>query len=207
MTDQDPAAGDPRVNDPDPAGSGGLTRRQVLRGALAGGAALGAGGLLAACAGVQPGTGAIKGSPPTGGDKLRHGGSMSVGATGGGSTDTLDGHVPVTDPDIMRNWNLYESLSVRSPDFKTIDYLVAESIEPEHAPDCVVVIIGWESDGDAERISTRYINAEFRGTNVAGSKGNRHIERHPDACGVPPAPRANPDGSDQDEEESHPGRG
>ncbi len=58
---------------------------------------------------------------------------MSVGATGGGSTDTLDAHVPVTDPDIMRNWNLYESLAVRSPDFKSIDYLVAESIEPEHA--------------------------------------------------------------------------
>jgi len=112
-----------------------FTRRQVLRGALAGGAAIGAGGLLAACAGVQPGTGAIKGSPPTGGARLRHGGSMSVGATGGGSTDTLDGHIPVTDPDIMRNWNLYESLAVRSPDFKSIDYLVAESIEPEHTGD------------------------------------------------------------------------
>src|ERR1700753_409392 len=112
-----------------------LTRRQVLRGALAGGAAISAGGLLAACAGVQPGTGAIKGSPPTGDAKLRAGGSMSVGATGGGSTDTLDAHVPVTDPDIMRNWNLYESLSVRSADFKSIDYLVADSIEPEHAGD------------------------------------------------------------------------
>ena len=74
-----------------------------------------------------------RGRRPTGGAKLRHGGSMSVGATGGGSTDTLDAHVPVTDPDIMRNWNLYESLAVRSPDFKSIDYLVAESIEPEHA--------------------------------------------------------------------------
>ena len=58
---------------------------------------------------------------------------MSVGATGGGSTDTLDAHIPVTDPDIMRNWNMYESLAVRSPDFKSIDYLVAESIEPAHA--------------------------------------------------------------------------
>jgi peptide/nickel transport system substrate-binding protein len=118
---------------PAPESGDRFTRRQVLRGALAGGAAIGAGGLLAACAGVQPGTGAIKGSPPTGGARLRHGGSMSVGATGGGSTDTLDAHVPVTDPDIMRNWNLYESLAVRSPDFKSIDYLVAESIEPEHA--------------------------------------------------------------------------
>jgi peptide/nickel transport system substrate-binding protein len=122
------------MTQPDPAPEFGdrLTRRQVLRGALAGGAAIGAGGLLAACAGVQPGTGAIKGSPPTGGAKLKRGGSMSVGATGGSSTDTLDAHTPVTDPDIMRNWNMYESLAVRSPDFKSIDYLVAESIEPEH---------------------------------------------------------------------------
>jgi peptide/nickel transport system substrate-binding protein len=122
------------MTQPDPAPEFGdrFTRRQVLRGALAGGAAIGAGGLLAACAGVQPGTGAIKGSPPSGGAKLKHGGSMSVGATGGSSTDTLDAHTPVTDPDIMRNWNMYESLAVRSPDFKSIDYLVAESIEPEH---------------------------------------------------------------------------
>jgi peptide/nickel transport system substrate-binding protein len=121
------------MTQPNPAPDFGdrFTRRQVLRGALAGGAALSAGGLLAACAGVQPGTGAIKGDPPTGAAKLRHGGSMSVGATGGSSTDTLDAHIPVTDPDIMRNWNLYESLAVRSPDFETIDYLVAESIEPE----------------------------------------------------------------------------
>jgi peptide/nickel transport system substrate-binding protein len=119
--------------DPAPEFGDGFTRRQVLRGALAGAGALGAGGLLAACAGVQPGTGAIKGSPPTGGAKLSHGGSMSVGATGGSSTDTLDAHIPVTDPDIMRNWNMYEALAVRSPDFKSIEYLVAESIEPAHA--------------------------------------------------------------------------
>ncbi len=129
------------MTQPDPAPEFGdrFTRRQVLRGALAGGAALGAGGLLAACAGVQPGTGAIQGSPPTGGAKLSHGGSMSVGATGGSSTDTLDAHIPVTDPDIMRNWNMYESLAVRSPDFKSIDYLVAESIEPAHAGNAGVV--------------------------------------------------------------------
>ncbi|HTU28680.1 MAG TPA: ABC transporter substrate-binding protein [Solirubrobacteraceae bacterium] len=110
----------------------GLTRRDLLRSAAAGGVALGAGGLLSGCAGVQPGTGAIKGSPQTVAAKLRRGGSMLVGATGGGSTDTIDAHVPVSDPDIMRVWNLYEALAVRSPDFSTIDYLVAESIEPEH---------------------------------------------------------------------------
>ena len=123
------------MTQPDPAPEFGdrFTRRQVLRGALAGAGALGAGGLLAGLRRRAARHRRDQGSPPTGDAKLSHGGSMSVGATGGGSTDTLDAHVPVTDPDIMRNWNLYESLAVRSPDFKSIDYLVAESIEPEHA--------------------------------------------------------------------------
>ncbi len=108
-----------------------LTRREVLRGALAGGAVLAAGPALAAC-GFQPRNGHVPGSEPSPNAKLRHGGSLIVGATGGGSKDSIDAHVPVTDPDIMRVWNLYESLAVRSPDFTKIDYLVAENIEPEH---------------------------------------------------------------------------
>ncbi len=114
----------------------GVTRRQILRTAFAGGATLSAAGLLAACAGSSSsGTGtsksaSTKNSGSTGSAKLKSGGSLSVGATGGGSSDTLDAHIPVTDPDIMRNWNLYESLAVRSPDFSSIDYLVATSIEP-----------------------------------------------------------------------------
>src|SRR6478609_5003268 len=35
-----------------------------------------------------------------------------------------------TDPDIMRQWNMYESLAVRSPDFSQLEMLIAESIEP-----------------------------------------------------------------------------
>jgi peptide/nickel transport system substrate-binding protein len=114
----------------------GVTRRQILRTAFAGGATISAAGLLAACAGSSSsGTGTSKGastgnSGSTGTAKLKQGGSLSVGATGGGSSDTLDAHIPVTDPDIMRNWNMYESLAVRSPDFSTIEYLVAESIQP-----------------------------------------------------------------------------
>ena len=61
--------------------------------------------------------------------KLRTGGVLRIGATGGGAKDTIDAHLPTTDPDIMRQWNMYESLAVRSPDFSQLEMLVAESIE------------------------------------------------------------------------------
>jgi len=113
---------------------GGLTRRQVLHGALAGGAMLSAGGLLAACGGSSGSSSAAssaKSSPASTG-ALKSGGSLRVGATGGGAKDTIDAHLPTADPDIMRCWNLYEPLAVRPPSFGPLEMMVAESIEPEH---------------------------------------------------------------------------
>jgi peptide/nickel transport system substrate-binding protein len=111
-----------------------MTRRQLLRQAAAGGVALSAGGLLAACGGGNGGGGT---SATTGGGgasataKLRAGGILRVGATGGGAKDTIDAQGPVADPDIMRVWNMYEPLAVRTPDFSQLQMLLAESIEAE----------------------------------------------------------------------------
>jgi peptide/nickel transport system substrate-binding protein len=114
---------------------GGLTRRQVLHGALAGGAMLSAGGLLAACGGSSSGSSSAassaKSSPASTG-ALKSGGNLRVGATGGGAKDTIDAHLPTADPDIMRCWNLYEPLAVRPPSFGPLEMMVAESIEAEH---------------------------------------------------------------------------
>jgi peptide/nickel transport system substrate-binding protein len=113
---------------------GALTRRQVLHGALAGGAMLSAGGLLAACGGSSGSSSAAssaKSSPASTG-ALKSGGSLRVGATGGGAKDTIDAHLPTADPDIMRCWNLYEPLAVRPPSFGPLEMMVAESIEAEH---------------------------------------------------------------------------
>ncbi|HWD75756.1 MAG TPA: ABC transporter substrate-binding protein, partial [Solirubrobacteraceae bacterium] len=116
------------------AGSG-ITRRQVLRGALGSGAVLSAGALLAACGSSSSasssstsssaGTGASSGP-------IKAGSAISVGATGGGAKDTIDAHLPTADPDIMRCWNLYEPLAVRPPEFGPLQMMVAESLEPEH---------------------------------------------------------------------------
>ena len=88
-----------------------VTRRQVLRGALSGGAILAAGGTLAACGGDDDNGSAGGGnasSPAQSGGKLKTGGALRVGATGGGAKDTIDAHLPTVDTDIMRQWNMYE---------------------------------------------------------------------------------------------------
>src|SRR5829696_2888847 len=112
-----------------------LTRRQALRGAVGGGVALTAGGWLAACGGGDDDGGGGGGTPAqsqsSGDAKLKSGGILRVGATGGGAEDSIDAHRPTSDPDIMRVWNMYESLAVRSPDFSKLDMLLAESIEPD----------------------------------------------------------------------------
>jgi peptide/nickel transport system substrate-binding protein len=110
-----------------------VSRRQVLRGAFTGGLALAAGGLLEACGGGGGGNTTTQSAPTN--QKLRAGGALRVGATGGGAKDTIDAHLPTADPDIMRVWNLYESLAVRTPDFSKLEMLLAESIEPDKRPD------------------------------------------------------------------------
>ncbi len=122
------------TNDPSRWLEEALTRRQVLRGAVAGGVTLSASGLLLGCGGSDGGDGgAEEGSEPAQ-VKLRSGGTLRIGATGGGAEDTIDAHKPTADTDIMRVWNLYESLAVRTPDFSKLEMLLAESIEPGSTP-------------------------------------------------------------------------
>jgi peptide/nickel transport system substrate-binding protein len=123
----------PHGIDPRMSGELAVTRRDVLRGALAGGVLLATGNALAACGGDDDG-GGQQGTPAQSQGKLRTGGSLRVGATGGGAKDTIDAHRPTVDTDIMRCWNLYESLAVRSPDFSELEMLLAESIEAEKSP-------------------------------------------------------------------------
>jgi peptide/nickel transport system substrate-binding protein len=113
----------------------GITRRQVLRGAAAGGAALVAGGLLEAC-GVNPAVIAVSSPEPTG--PIKPGGNLMIGSTGGGAQDSIDAHFATSDPDIARLNQLYEPLAVRDADFN-LQMLLAESITPEKKPDAWIV--------------------------------------------------------------------
>src|SRR5688572_29120029 len=92
--------------------------------------------MLGACGGDDDGGGGGGGGTPAeSGGKLKTGGMLRVGATGGGAKDTIDAHRPTVDTDIMRCWNLYESLAVRTPDFSELQMLLAESIEPGKSPE------------------------------------------------------------------------
>lgn len=112
-----------------------VTRRDVLRGALAGGILLSGGGLLAACGGDGSGGSAAQsntgGTPATG---ARSGGSLRVGVAGGGADDSIDAHLLTTDPDIARAFQLYEPLAIRNPEYE-LEMLLAESIEADGKPD------------------------------------------------------------------------
>lgn len=103
-----------------------FSRRRFLSTASGGLALLGA-GALSAC-----GTGSAV-SRPSG--PPRRGGTLRVGVTGGGAADTLDPHIPATNPDIARTINLYEPLLGRDHDYN-LEFLVAESLTP--SPDARV---------------------------------------------------------------------
>ncbi|SMD21977.1 ABC transporter substrate-binding protein [Kibdelosporangium aridum] len=81
---------------------------------------LGATPFLTSC-----GAGQAAVDPPTG--PPRRGGTLRVGVTGGGAKDTLDPHIPATNPDIARTVNLFEPLAHRNHEYK-LEMLVAESI-------------------------------------------------------------------------------
>lgn len=122
-------------------GRSAVTRREILRGALAGGVLLGTGGVLAACGGDGDAGSAAKsntgGTPATG---AKAGGSLRVGVAGGGADDSIDAHLLTTDPDIGRAFQLYEPLAVRNPEYE-LEMLVAESIEADSRPDSWTVRI------------------------------------------------------------------
>src|SRR5829696_7011056 len=117
----------------DPSGAwlqAAITRREVIRGGVAGGLALSASGVFAACGGGDNGDGAEDAGQEAPAE-LRQGGTLRIGATGGGAEDTVDAHKPTSDPDIMRVWQLYEPLAVRPADFSDLEMVLAESLEAD----------------------------------------------------------------------------
>lgn len=109
-----------------------VSRRELLRGAAAGGLALGLGGTLSACGGdggSAPGPNAATGTGAPG-----TGGSLRVGLSAGGSGDTLDAHVFVSRADSIRNLQLYDQLSNTDADLQP-QFQLAEEITPNASAD------------------------------------------------------------------------
>jgi peptide/nickel transport system substrate-binding protein len=102
-----------------------LGRRQFLRGMAATGAVAGAGGLLSACGGSSTPASVTASSKP------RYGGNLSVGMSGGSSSDTLDPNQGLTEVDTGRAECLYEPLVKLNKDAEN-EFLLAESITPHN---------------------------------------------------------------------------
>ena len=96
----------------------GVTRRQVLGGALAGGVAATAAALLPRPSFAAP----------------KKGGILRVGATGGGAKDRIDPHNAVGYPDIARTFALYEPLAMRNANYQ-FELVLAEEISANPAAD------------------------------------------------------------------------
>lgn len=107
----------------------GFTRRRVMQGAGAGILLAGGGSVLAACGG-SPTSGAGTGSNPaaSGGTPV-HGGVMTLGASGGSNTDTLDAHNYITSTDLARLPQLYNAL-VRLDNKGQPELELATALEP-----------------------------------------------------------------------------
>jgi peptide/nickel transport system substrate-binding protein len=102
-----------------------LGRRQFLRGVAATGVVAGAGGLLAACGGSStPASSSATAKP-------KYGGNLSVGMSGGSSSDTLDPNQGLTEVDTGRAELLYEPLVKLDKDAKN-EFMLAESINPHN---------------------------------------------------------------------------
>ena len=102
-----------------------LGRRQFLRGVAVTGAAAGAGGLLAACAGSSSPSAA----PAVKSTARKRGGNLKVGLSGGSGTDTLDPHRGLTYLDTARAQSLYQPLLQLNTQAQT-EFVLAESITP-----------------------------------------------------------------------------
>jgi peptide/nickel transport system substrate-binding protein len=106
-----------------------ITRRDALRGALAGGVLLGTGGVMAAC-GSEAVDVPTRDFGATSLKDVRRGGTLRVGVAGGGADDSIDAHVLATVPDISRAFQLYEPLAGRDT-HSDFELVLAESIEPD----------------------------------------------------------------------------
>jgi peptide/nickel transport system substrate-binding protein len=106
----------------------GLTRAELLQRAAAGSALFVGSSVLAACGGSSSSTSSTQSAPPS--SSVKSGGTLRIGATGGGAKDVIDAHTATADTDIVRISSLYEPLAQPTADFKGVEMVLAESITP-----------------------------------------------------------------------------
>jgi len=103
-----------------------FSRRSLLKGAAAMGAAAAIGPIAAACGGDST---TDASSSPAAGDSPTKGGDLNVGIVGGSAKDTADPHTGSFEPDIAIQYIMYEGLTAWDWDVQVTN-LLAETVEP-----------------------------------------------------------------------------
>jgi peptide/nickel transport system substrate-binding protein len=121
-----------------PDAGDGVTRRRLLQTTGAGALAVGGASLLAACGTLAKSSSkttgttsaSVAGLPNTsGGGVPRRGGTLTVGGITGGSSETLNPPLAVTDTDAIRAFQLFDRLFLPSGDLQTLVPQLALSAE------------------------------------------------------------------------------
>jgi peptide/nickel transport system substrate-binding protein len=107
----------------------GLTRKQLLRHAAAGGFVLSTSGLLAACSDDDDSEKSNAGSSASAEGTPKRGGTLRVGIPQGSEADTFDPHMLFVYPDWARAFNLYNLLAYPNPETFELEFQLAEEIE------------------------------------------------------------------------------
>jgi ABC-type transport system substrate-binding protein len=107
--------------------NGGFDRRTLLKSGAGLALLVGAGGLISACS-TSSGTGIASTSASTSSTPKR-GGILRIGASGGGTSDTLDPHAMTLTTDIAREYMVFNQL-VKTSDTGESVLVLAESITP-----------------------------------------------------------------------------
>jgi peptide/nickel transport system substrate-binding protein len=148
------------------SGTVALDRRQFLRGAAATGAAVGAGGLIAACSGSTQtsGTSATGTTPKRGGD-------LKVGLSGSTGTDTLDPHNQVTYLDGARATALYQSLAQLNNQGQ-MELVLAEEITANTSTEWIIRLREGVTFHDGKPLTAQDVIYTFRRIKTGNNGGS-----------------------------------
>ena len=136
------------------SGAVALDRRQFLRGIAATGAAVGAGGLIAACSSsTTPGT-----APSA---ARKRGGNLNIGLSGSSGADTLDPHAGVTFIDSARAQGLYQSL-LQMDSQAQIQMVLAEEITANTPSEWIIRLRPGVTFHDGKPLTAQDVIYTFR---------------------------------------------
>jgi peptide/nickel transport system substrate-binding protein len=149
------------------SGAAALDRRQFLRGIAAGGAAVGAGGLIAACTSSSPSS--TSGARTTSKTPKR-GGNLKVGLAGSDGADTLDPHNQVTYLDGARALALYESLAQLNNQAQ-MELVLAEEITANTSTEWIIRLRQGVTFHDGKPLTAQDVIYTFRRIKTGNNGG------------------------------------